>query len=144
MTARCGRSLRNLTLLLCCAADAALAQTSQSPTIRAASPEVFHAVKQFYEYNRTSALQVQSLGKQDFPAYTREKFVFTGVQHSRVPAYLAIPKTGAAPLPVVILMGGIAGSKEDRFAEGAKIHTSRASDLCCGHHQHPHPHVDGA
>lgn len=107
--------ITTLALLLYCIAGVAVAQTPESTTIKAASPEVFQAVRQFYEYNRKSPLQAQLIGKQDFPAFTREKIVFTGVQHSRVPAYLAIPKSGSAPFPVVILIDGIYGSKARWF-----------------------------
>lgn len=79
------------------------------------SPEAFTAIRALYEYNSKSPLDVRPLAKDDFPTFTREKFVFTGVQRSRVPAYLAIPKAGSGPFPVVLLIDGIGGGKERWF-----------------------------
>ena len=107
--------MATLAMLLCCAAGIAVAQSSEATTIRAASPEVFQAIRQIYEYNRKTPLQAQLIGKENFPTYTREKLVFTGIQHSRVPTYLAIPKSGSGPFPVVILIDGIGGSKARWF-----------------------------
>jgi hypothetical protein len=114
VTTLISKSITTLALLLFCAA-AAVGQSPDATPIRAASPEVFLAIRQFYEYNRQSPLHAQILGRQDFPGYTREKLVFTGVQRSRVPGYLAIPKTGSAPFPVVILIDGLYGSKTRWF-----------------------------
>ncbi len=103
--------------LFYCATQVAVAQTTRAPVIKPANPDVFQAVSQFYEYNRKSLLQAETLGKQDFPKYTREKIVFTGVQYIRVPGYLAIPKNRTGPCPVVILIDGIFGSKARWFEE---------------------------
>jgi dienelactone hydrolase len=126
MTTQIRRSITTFCILLICSPGAASGQTSESAKIRAASPEVFQAIKQFYEYNRDVPLNAKSLRKETFSSYTREKLVFTGVQNSRVPAYLALPKTGTGPFPVVILIDGIYGSKsrwfeEDSWPRGALV-----------------------
>lgn len=118
---------RSLLFLVSCALPvAAAAQTTSRPAIRAASPEVFEAVRAIYEYNTKAPLHAESFNKQDLPAYTREKFVFSGVQQSRVPGLLLIPKTGKGPFPLVILLHGITGSKEgwlepDGWAYGTRL-----------------------
>ena len=103
-------------LLLSLAAAAHLAgQSAPAPPIRAATPEVFEAIRAVYEYNRKAPLRAESLVKRDFPAYTREKIVFSGVQQIRVPGLLLTPKAGRPPYPVVILLHGITGTKESWF-----------------------------
>lgn len=97
------------------------AQTPAAPgaslPVRAASPEVFHAVSQFYTYDREAPLHAEVVARQDFPTYTREKIVFTGIDPVRVPAYLALPKSRTGRVPVVILIDGVTGSKERWFQE---------------------------
>lgn len=93
------------------------AQASAGVPVRAVSPEVFQAVSQFYDYDRAMPLEAQVIGRQEQPAYTREKVVFTGINGVRVPAYLAIPKARAGRVPVVMLIDGITGSKERWFQE---------------------------
>lgn len=107
--------MATLAIFLCCTSGMAVAQASEAIALKAASPEVFQAVSQIYEYNRKTPLKAQLIAKQNFPTYTREKLVFTGILHSRVPAYLAIPKIGSGPFPVVILIDGIGGSKARWF-----------------------------
>jgi len=113
-------------LVLSLAGAAQLAGQSAAPPIRAASPEVFEAVHASYEYNRKAPLLAESLSKRDFPGYTREKIVFSGVQQSRVPGLLMLPTAGRRPYPVVILLHGITGSKEiwfepDGWAYGPRL-----------------------
>lgn len=83
--------------------------------VRLASPEVFEAVSQFYLYDRTTPLQAEVIAKQTFPTYTREKIAFAGYGGSRVPGYLALPTSGTGPFPVVVLIDGVSGSKENWF-----------------------------
>lgn len=102
------------------------AQSTASPAIHAATAEVFEAIRPVYEYNRNAPLQPELLGKQDFPAYTREKLLLNGVLQIRVPGYLVLPKSGKRPFPVVLLLHGITGQKEgwfepDGWAYGPKL-----------------------
>jgi dienelactone hydrolase len=77
--------------------------------------DAFTTLRPLYEYNSKVPLEVRALAKDDFPTFTREKFTFVGQPRVRVPAYLAMPKTGAAPFPVVLLIDGIGGGKERWF-----------------------------
>ncbi len=90
---------------------------AQEEMLEPATDEQREALSQFLEYNDEAELRAVVVEETETEAYTREKIVFTGVQNSRVPAYLAVPTTAAGPFPVVILIDGIHGSKERWFEE---------------------------
>lgn len=88
-----------------------------SGPVVAASAEVLEAVRQFYSYDAALPLDPVTSGRREFSSYTREKVVFTGVPGVRVPGYLAWPKAATGPVPVVLLIDGVTGSKERWFTE---------------------------
>lgn len=90
---------------------------SQAGPVVAASAEVFQAVSQFYGYDTAEPLNAQVSGKRTMRGYTREKVVFTGTQGRRVPGYLALPANATGPVPVVLLIDGVQGSKERWFTD---------------------------
>lgn len=114
-------------ILLCCISFVEVAaqtkakhtadQTSASLALPRVSKEVFETIAQFYEYDHNISLSADIVEKKELPQGTREKIVFTGVASSRVPAYLAFPKNQTSPLPVVLLVDGITGSKERWFED---------------------------
>lgn len=73
--------------------------------------EGFEVIKELYRYDKTLPINPLALQTVKYPSHTREEFYFTGV-NERVGAYLAIPKNGKAPFPVVLLIDGMGGSKE--------------------------------
>lgn len=79
------------------------------------SNEAYQAIVQFYVYDADIPLQARIVDKQELPFGNREKIVFTGINNSRVPSYLIIPKDGASSHPVVLIVDGIFGSKERWF-----------------------------
>lgn len=90
---------------------------AQEEILEPATHEQREALSQFLEYNDEAELRAVVIEETEAEAHTRQKIVFTGVQNSRVPAYLALPTTAAKPYPVVILIDGIYGSKERWFEE---------------------------
>jgi dienelactone hydrolase len=76
------------------------------------SNEVFQTIAQFYEYDRNIPLNARIISTDEFQGSIREKIVFIGVNNSKVPAYLIIPKDEAQTHPIVFLVDGIYGSKE--------------------------------
>jgi len=88
----------------------ASAQTDTS-LITPVGKEAYHVLTQFFDYDQKIPLDVRVVEKTEEPDYIREKIVFRGVRDSRVPAYLAIPKTGTPPYPVVLQLHGLGGSK---------------------------------
>lgn len=76
------------------------------------SNEVFQAIAQFYEYDRNMPLDAHIVWKQDYAGSSQEKLVFTGVNYSKVPSFLMIPKDGKEKHPVVLIVDGYSGTKE--------------------------------
>ena len=81
--------------------------------------DVYHAIAQFLEYDRNIPLDAKIIYKDEFEGSTREKIVFTGVNNSKVPAFLVIPNDNVATHPVVFLIDGIYGSKDRWFQDNS-------------------------
>ncbi len=79
--------------------------------------EGFSVIKEAYSYDKSLPLNTTITETQEFATYTRAELYFTGV-YERVGGYLAIPTTGDAPFPVVVLIDGMGGSKNRWFKEG--------------------------
>jgi dienelactone hydrolase len=105
-----------LTILNCWTATTpAIAQVKKADAqtaIPLVSNEVYQTIVQFYEYDRNIPLDARILSEDVYQGANKEKIVFTGVNHSQVPALLIIPKDGAKPHPVVLIADGIDGYKE--------------------------------
>lgn len=82
-----------------------------------ASEDTYQAIAQFYAYDQNIPLFAQIVEKKELATGLREKIVFTGVSNCRVPAYLALPKGQSAPVPIILLVDGIMGSKERWFED---------------------------
>ncbi|WP_242157081.1 acetylxylan esterase [Aestuariivivens sediminis] len=76
------------------------------------SEEVYQALVQFFEYDRNIPLDAKIVFKDKFEGCDKEKIIFTGINNSKVPAYLIIPNNGEDKYPIVFLVDGIYGSKE--------------------------------
>lgn len=76
------------------------------------SKEVYQAIAQFYEYDRNISLDAHIVSKQDYAGASMERIVFTGVNYSKVPSFLIIPKDGKNKHPVVLIVDGYSGTKE--------------------------------
>jgi len=97
-------------LILVAAQPLASAQEIQMKPV---GEEAYRVLLQFFQYDKEFPLDARVVDSQDTPDYTREKVVFNGVRDSRVPAYLAIPKVGSPPYPVILqLHGGVPEGKE--------------------------------
>ncbi|WP_242206521.1 alpha/beta hydrolase [Aestuariivivens insulae] len=76
------------------------------------SEEVYQALAQFFEYDKNIPLNAKIISKDKFEGCNKEKLMFTGVNNSKVPAYLITPNNGEDKHPIVFLVDGIYGSKE--------------------------------
>jgi dienelactone hydrolase len=93
----------------------AVAQVKRADTqmpMKVVSKEVYQAIAQFYEYDRNIPLDARIVSKQDYSGSSMERIVFTGVNYSKVPSFLLIPKDGKDKHPLVLIVDGYSGTKE--------------------------------
>jgi dienelactone hydrolase len=64
-----------------------------------------------FSYDPSQPLHARQIGRVDTVGFTREKIVFDGAG-ARVPALVAVPRSGPARHPVIVLVDGIGGWKE--------------------------------
>ncbi|MEN8230310.1 MAG: alpha/beta fold hydrolase [Bacteroidota bacterium] len=100
--------LHNLYFLLVLFSAAATAQEKFQPI----SQEAYQVMTQFCEYDRGIPLNTHIVETVDMEYCTREKIVFSSVNNERVPGYLAIPKMGNRPYPIVLMQHGFGHEKE--------------------------------
>ena len=109
-----------LLIILSLTQDPVAAQEQKPVKMKPMGKEAYQVLTQFFQYDRGIPLNVRIVQTRDDPEYTREKIVFTGVRDSRVPGYLAIPKTGSPPYPCVLLMhGGVSAGKASWWERSA-------------------------
>ena len=83
------------------------------------SDEVYQSIVQFYDYDQDIPLEARLVEKIEIDGGIREKIVFTGINHTKVPAYLVLPKSGVGTYPVILIVDGITGSKERWFDDSS-------------------------
>lgn len=95
------------------------AQTDSTYKMVPIGTEAFEVMRDHFNYDSGIPLEVRILETSDESEYVREKIVFNGIRDSRVPGYLAIPKTSGTPYPCVLLLHGIGSSKETWWDENS-------------------------
>lgn len=93
--------------------------------------EAFEAIRSFYDYDRDIPLDGRIVERREVEAdndqspaqvaSTRDKVLFRGVRGLWVPGYLEIPKGGGTPYPVVLLLHGWSGSKQNWWEDNNYI-----------------------
>lgn len=107
-------------LLLGLAAAAATTAQDAAPYPRI-SEEAYKARLPFFEYNRDLPLEARVVRDWDGEESLRQKFVFRGAQGFLVPGYIEFPKSVGKPAPLVMLLHGWSGGKEDWWEDGNYI-----------------------
>ncbi|MFN0165581.1 MAG: alpha/beta hydrolase family protein [Bryobacteraceae bacterium] len=79
--------------------------------------EAFRARLPFFAYDAAIPLEGRVVQRRDRPDTQRDKIVFRGAQGFLVPGYLEIPKACPRPCPVVLLLHGWSGSKENWYED---------------------------
>lgn len=89
------------------------------------NPQAYGLLKSIYAYDQTYPLNVRTVGSIRHGETVFEKIVFDSFHDGKVPGLLALPTTGEAPFPVVLLLHGVTGSKEqwlaDSFTHGGEV-----------------------
>jgi len=81
------------------------------------SEEAFKARLPFFDYDKSIPLEGRIVRQWDREGTLRQKLVFRGAQGFLVPAYLEFPKTSQKPRPLVLMLHGWSGSKEDWYQD---------------------------
>jgi dienelactone hydrolase len=81
------------------------------------SEEAFKARLPFFEYDKTIPLEGRVVRQWDQDGALRQKIVFRGAQGFLVPGYVEFPKAVKKPCPLVLLLHGWSGSKEDWYKD---------------------------
>ena len=137
---------------------AAIAEDAPYPRI---SEEAFLARLPFFDQEKAVPLEARVVRAWDEDAALRQKFVFRGAQGFLVPGYIEFPKQVQPPFPLVLLLHGWSGSKQNWYEDGmisgdpmrralldagyailaldAATHGERASEI---DYQHVNPHED--
>ena len=85
------------------------------------SEEAYRARVPFFEYSAEVPLEARIVREWDEKETLRQKIVFRGAQGFLVPGYLEFPKDVKKPAPLVLLMHGWSGSKENWWEDGNYI-----------------------
>jgi dienelactone hydrolase len=104
-------------ILLGCSVWAVLCAAEVQPYPRI-SEEAFRTRLAFFAIDSKIPLEARVVRQWDKSDTLREKFVFRGAQGFLVPGYLEFPKTATKPYPLVLLLHGWSGSKENWYEEG--------------------------
>jgi len=83
------------------------------------SQDAFKAVYAMFKSDSGIPLNSRIVERYEMRRYFREKIVFTGSRGDRVSAYLAVPKEGEKPYPLVLQFHVIGGSKESWWNESS-------------------------
>lgn len=80
--------------------------------------EAFEARLPFFDYDAQIPLEARIVRDWDRDDTLRQKIVFRGAQGFLVPGYIEFPKTAKPPYPLVLLLHGWSGSKENWYEQG--------------------------
>ena len=88
--------------------------------------EAFQVLTQFFDYDTRVPLEPRIVEKKDQDDTLREKIIFRGVRGFLVPGYLEMPKKGKQPFPLVLLLHGWSGEKDnwwkdDNYTSGGNV-----------------------
>ena len=79
------------------------------------SEEAFKARLPFFSYDSGIPLEARVVGEWKKGETVKQKFVFRGAQGFLVPGYLEYPQEGKQPFPLVLLLHGWSGGKENWY-----------------------------
>lgn len=82
------------------------------------NPQAYGLLKSIYAYDQTFPLNARTVGSIQHGETVYEKVVFDSFHNGKVPGLLALPSEGEAPFPVVLLLHGVTGNKEQWLTDG--------------------------
>jgi len=105
-------------VLVCALATAAQgAGSGKSVPYTRISEEAYEARLPFFDYDKSIPLEGRVVQQWDQEDGKKQKIVFRGAQGFLVPGYVQFPQKGPKPWPLVLLLHGWSGSKEDWYKD---------------------------
>ncbi|MDZ4857779.1 MAG: alpha/beta fold hydrolase [Candidatus Hydrogenedentes bacterium] len=80
--------------------------------------EAYKARLPFFDYNKDIPLEARIVREWDEDKTLRQKFVFRGAQGFLVPGFIEFPKAAPKPAPLMLLLHGWSGGKDDWWEDG--------------------------
>jgi dienelactone hydrolase len=108
-------------LTLFAAFIAPVSSTRAEDQFKPIGPEAFRVLTAVYDYDDTIPLEARVVELKDQEKTVRRKIVFRSTRSFLVPGYLEFPKDVEPPYPIVLLMHGWSGSKENWWEKGNYI-----------------------
>lgn len=88
-----------LCLITCLSVSAQVKKNDAQTTIPVVSQEVYQSIARFYEYDKSISIDDRILSNEKYEGAYKQKIVFQGINNSRVPALLIVPKDGQLTHP---------------------------------------------
>ncbi len=99
--------------------------SSNQPLAAGLNQQAYSILESTFAYEKDYPLHARITGSFQMKDQTFEQFAFDSYHGGSVPGFLALPEKGDAPYPVVLLLHGITGKKEnwlqDQFTNGSKV-----------------------
>lgn len=112
------RTVQFRVLLVCVIVCIALRVGAEEATpYQRISEEAFKARLPFFDYDPNIPLEARVVREWDDKDTLRQRIVFRGAQGFLVPGYLEYPKTAQKPYPLVLLLHGWSGSKDNWYED---------------------------
>jgi dienelactone hydrolase len=112
------RTVQFRVLLVCVIVCIALRVGAEEATpYQRISEEAFKARLPFFDYDPNIPLEARVVREWDDQDTLRQRIVFRGAQGFLVPGYLEYPKTAQKPYPLVLLLHGWSGSKDNWYED---------------------------
>lgn len=102
--------------LFCLVASAAVCAQNAEPYPRI-SEEAFKARLPFFDYDKDIPLEGRIVQENKKEGMVRQKIVFRGAQGFLVPGWLEFPKGAPKPVPLVLLLHGWSGNKDNWYED---------------------------
>jgi dienelactone hydrolase len=91
--------------------QAQVKESDSQSAIPVVNNEVYKAITQFYKYDKDIPLDARIISNEDYEGGNKQKIIFQGVNNSRVPSLLIVPKDGQTKHPIILIADGLGGEK---------------------------------
>ncbi len=111
--------LMKLVLIIIFFSSSFLQAQEKTTHLQSINKESFEVMTAFFNYDKNIPLDAKIVENKDHSNYVIEKIVFRGINDSRVPGYLAIPKNANGPFTCILLLHGVGDTKDSWWEENS-------------------------